>query len=94
MHLAATFDSPVSPLPRGKLVKRSFVQAIIDNPDLEVVTSTGGERRSARAIAVGDEIELRINVPFTFPFSYGLRSKIRTKGPFFATRLKDEHEIA
>lgn len=33
--------------------------AIIENPDLEVITDAGGERRKANTIAVGDVIRLR-----------------------------------
>ncbi|TSB01616.1 three-Cys-motif partner protein TcmP [Sphingorhabdus contaminans] len=41
-------------------------RAIIDNPDLEVVTPTGGERRSVKTISVGDIIQLKRQTSF-FP---------------------------
>ena len=44
-------------------------QAIIDNPDLEVVTPAGGERRSARAIALGDVVKLKRQTSF-FPMFF------------------------
>lgn len=34
-------------------------QAIIENPDLQVITPAGGERRSANAIAIGDMLKLK-----------------------------------
>lgn len=34
-------------------------RAIIDNPDLEVITPAGGERRSAKMIGVGDVLKLK-----------------------------------
>lgn len=43
--------------------------AIIDNPDLEVATETGGERRRAHTIHVTDTIRLKsqISLPFLLP---------------------------
>lgn len=40
--------------------------AIIENPDLEVITPTGGERRKANTIAVGDVLKLKRQKSF-FP---------------------------
>lgn len=40
--------------------------AIIENPDIEVITPGGGQRRSARSIAVGDVLKLRAQKSF-FP---------------------------
>jgi hypothetical protein len=40
--------------------------AIIENPDLEVITPAGGERRKAKTIAVGDTIKLKRQLTF-FP---------------------------
>ena len=40
--------------------------AIIENPDLEVITPAGGERRKANTIAVGDTIRLKKQLTF-FP---------------------------
>lgn len=50
--------------------------AIIDNPDLEVITPTGGERRKPNTISVNDTIKLKRQRSF-FPMflSAGLRSK-------------------
>lgn len=42
-------------------------QAIIENPDLQVITPAGGERRSANAIAIGDMLKLKQQKSF-FPF--------------------------
>ncbi len=42
-------------------------QAIMENPDLQVITPAGGERRSANAIAVGDMLKLKQQKSF-FPF--------------------------
>jgi hypothetical protein len=41
-------------------------QAIIDNPDLQVITPAGGERRSAHTIAIGDMLKLKQQKSF-FP---------------------------
>ncbi|WP_182178511.1 three-Cys-motif partner protein TcmP [Methylobacterium radiotolerans] len=41
-------------------------RAIIDNPDIAVITPTGGERRSASAISVGDVLRLKRQTSF-FP---------------------------
>lgn len=41
-------------------------QAIIENPDIQVITPAGGERRSANAISVGDVLKLKIQKSF-FP---------------------------
>lgn len=40
--------------------------AIIDNPDIEVVTPTGGERRKSNTISIGDVLKLRTQRSF-FP---------------------------
>ena len=40
--------------------------AIIENPDLEVITPAGGGRRKASAIVVGDTIKLKKQLTF-FP---------------------------
>lgn len=40
--------------------------AIIDNPDLEVATETGGERRRAHTIHVSDTIRLKSQISFPF----------------------------
>jgi three-Cys-motif partner protein len=40
--------------------------AIIDNPDIEVITPMGGERRKANTIAVGDVLKLKLQKSF-FP---------------------------
>jgi hypothetical protein len=40
--------------------------AIIENPDLEVITPVGGERRKANSIVVGDTIKLKKQLTF-FP---------------------------
>ncbi|CAN5380099.1 three-Cys-motif partner protein TcmP [soil metagenome] len=42
-------------------------QAIIENPDLQVITPAGGERRSPNAIAIGDMLKLKQQKSF-FPF--------------------------
>ena len=41
-------------------------QAIIENPDVEVITPAGGERRSANTIAIGDILKLKPQKSF-FP---------------------------
>lgn len=41
-------------------------QAIIDNPDIQVITAAGGERRSPNTIAVGDMLKLKRQTSF-FP---------------------------
>ena len=41
-------------------------QAIIENPDVQVITPGGGERRSANAIRVGDVLKLKRQKSF-FP---------------------------
>jgi three-Cys-motif partner protein len=43
--------------------------AIIENPDLEVITSTGGERRKANTIGVSDVIKLKSQRSF-FPLFF------------------------
>lgn len=40
--------------------------AIIDNPDIEVITPTGGERRKPNTISVGDTLKLKRQISF-FP---------------------------
>ncbi len=47
--------------------------AIIENPDLEVITPAGGERRKANTIAVGDTIRLKKQLTF-FPMFPGTRA--------------------
>jgi three-Cys-motif partner protein len=44
--------------------------AIIDNPDLEVITESGGERRKANTIGVGDILRMRKQLSF-FPMFLG-----------------------
>ena len=44
--------------------------AIIDNPDLEVITPVGGERRKANTIGVNDVIKLKRQISF-FPMFFG-----------------------
>ncbi|MGD9714263.1 MAG: hypothetical protein AB7V46_19700, partial [Thermomicrobiales bacterium] len=41
-------------------------RAIIENPDLQVITPAGGERRSANAITIGDMLKLKQQKSF-FP---------------------------
>ena len=45
-------------------------QAMMDNPDIEVITSQGGERRKANTIAIGDTIKLKRQTSF-FPVFLG-----------------------
>lgn len=45
--------------------KDDIHQAIMDNPDLEVITSNGGERRKAHAIKSEDTIHLKRQRSFT-----------------------------
>jgi hypothetical protein len=40
--------------------------AIIENPDLEVITQAGGERRKPNTIAIGDTVRLKLQTSF-FP---------------------------
>jgi three-Cys-motif partner protein len=49
-------------------------QAIIDNPDLEVLTPGGGERRKANTIAPGDVLRLKKQKSF-FPMFLGASKK-------------------
>lgn len=44
-------------------------QAIIDNPDLEVIADTGGLRKKANTIKVGDTIRLKSQTSFIFTFA-------------------------
>lgn len=46
-------------------------QAIIDNPDIEVITPAGGERRTAHTIGVGDVLKLKRQKSF-FPMFFDL----------------------
>lgn len=46
--------------------------ALIQSPDIEVITSSGGERRSANAIAIDDVIRLKRQKSFFETFSQGL----------------------
>lgn len=48
--------------------------ALIENPDLEVVTPAGGERRKANTISVGDVIKIKTQRSF-FPMFLNARSK-------------------
>ena len=48
--------------------------AIIDNPDIEVITPTGGERRKANTIAVTDLLKLKAQRSF-FPMFFGTNAK-------------------
>jgi hypothetical protein len=41
-------------------------QAIIDNPDIQVITPAGGERRTANGIDAGDILKLNVQRSF-FP---------------------------
>jgi hypothetical protein len=43
--------------------------AMIENPDIEVITPAGGERRKARTITVGDTIKLKRQRTFFPMFS-------------------------
>jgi len=45
-------------------------RAMIDNPDIEVITSAGGERRSANTIATTDVLKLKRQISF-FPTFLG-----------------------
>jgi hypothetical protein len=38
--------------------------AIIENPDVEVITPAGGERRKANTIAIGDMLKLKPQTSF------------------------------
>ena len=49
--------------------------AIIENPDLEVITSTGGERRKANTIGVSDVIKLKSQRSF-FPLFFSAARKM------------------
>lgn len=47
--------------------------AIINNPDIEVITPTGGERRKANTIAVTDTLKLKAQM--SFPMFFGTNAK-------------------
>ncbi|PIB95384.1 three-Cys-motif partner protein TcmP [Caulobacter sp. X] len=49
-------------------------QALIDNPDIQVITPTGGERRSAKAIDAGDILKLKDQKSF-FPMFFDAGKK-------------------
>lgn len=49
-------------------------QAIIDNPDVQVITPAGRERRSAKAIDTGDVLKLKDQKSF-FPMFFGAAKK-------------------
>jgi three-Cys-motif partner protein len=49
-------------------------QAIIDNPDVQVITPAGGERRSAKAIDTGDVLKLKDQKSF-FPMFFAAAKK-------------------
>lgn len=49
-------------------------KAIIDNPDIEVITLAGGERRSANTIATTDVLKLKRQISF-FPMFLGPSKK-------------------
>jgi len=49
-------------------------QAIIDNPDVQVITPAGGERRSAKAIDAGDVLKLKDQTSF-FPMFFDAAKK-------------------
>ena len=49
-------------------------QAIIDNPDISVITPTGGERRSASSISVNDVLKLKPQTSF-FPMFFDASRK-------------------
>lgn len=53
-------------------------QAIIDNPDVEVLTPGGGERRKANTIAVGDILRLKNQTSF-FPMFLGPATGARSE---------------
>lgn len=48
--------------------------AMMDNPDVEVITPGGGERRKAKTIMVGDVLRLKAQKSF-FPMFFGLDAK-------------------
>ena len=48
--------------------------AIIENPDIEVITPMGGERRKASAIVIGDVLKLKAQKSF-FPMFFGASPK-------------------
>ena len=41
--------------------------AIINNPDIEVITPAGGERRKPNTIAVTDILKLKAQIQMSFP---------------------------
>ena len=49
-------------------------QAIIENPDVQVITPAGGERRSAKAIDAGDVLKLKDQKSF-FPLFFSAAKK-------------------
>ncbi len=49
-------------------------QAIINNPDVQVITPAGGERRSAKAIDAGDVLKLKDQKSF-FPMFFDAAKK-------------------
>ena len=49
-------------------------QAIIENPDVQVITPAGGERRSAKAIDTGDVLKLKDQKSF-FPMFFDAAKK-------------------
>ena len=50
----------------GSMILAGEDGVIIDNPDLDVITPAGGERRKANTIVVGDTIKLKKQLTF-FP---------------------------
>ena len=48
--------------------------AIIDNPDLEVITEDGGERRKANTIRIGDTLRMKNQRSF-FPMFFNDQAK-------------------
>jgi hypothetical protein len=49
--------------------------AIIDNPDIEVITPSGGERRKAKTIVVSDVLKLKAQKSF-FPIFFNASTKV------------------
>lgn len=54
-------------------------QALIESPDIEVITPTGGERRSANAISIEDVIRVKPQKSFFDTFSRDRAERLRTK---------------
>lgn len=54
--------------------------ALIESPDIEVVTPSGGERRSANAIGIEDVIRLKRQKSFFDTFSQGRLARLKIEG--------------